>query len=73
MAGEDSEPAGPSEPLEPDAIILPGERRTGVDPRVGVADARGAVRKRPNSWRGRGKARKPPSAERHNDGRGPRG
>ncbi|TCC02717.1 hypothetical protein [Kribbella soli] len=56
-----------SEPLEPDRIITPDEQTT--DPREGVADARGAVRRRPRAWRGRGGRGKPPSSERQNEGR----
>ncbi|MFF0342221.1 hypothetical protein [Kribbella sp. NPDC004875] len=70
MAGEVSEPADRPEPVEPTRIIMPGEEHT--DPRAGVADARGAVLRRPRSWRGRGGVRRPGSAERQNNGREPR-
>ena len=56
-----------SEPLEPDRIITPAELLK--DPREGVADARGAVRRLPRLWRGRGARNRPPSSERHNEGR----
>jgi hypothetical protein len=56
-----------SEPLDPDRIITPAEQIK--DPREGVADARGAVRRRLRLWRARGGSRPSQSSERQNEGR----
>jgi len=56
-----------SEPLDPDRIITPAEQIK--DPREGVADARGAVRRRLRLWRARGAPKPSQSSERHNEGR----
>jgi hypothetical protein len=57
-----------SEPLEPDRIVTPAEQIK--DPREGVADARGAVRRRLRRWGGgRGPRNRSQSSERHNEGR----
>jgi hypothetical protein len=58
-----------AEPLEPDRVVTAEELLAEKDPRRGVADASGAVKRRPRSWRGRGAVRRDQGAERQNEGR----
>jgi hypothetical protein len=58
-----------SEPLEPDEVLTAEELLAKKDPRIGVADANGAVKWRPRLWRGRGAPRRNPGTDRHNEGR----
>ncbi|WP_329001660.1 hypothetical protein OHA18_01595 [Kribbella sp. NBC_00709] len=58
-----------TEPLEPDQVFTAEELLKKRDPRDGVADANGAVKRRPRLWRGGGRQGKAQSSERHNEGR----
>jgi hypothetical protein len=58
-----------SEPVEPDQVFTAEELLRQRDPRDGVADANGAVKRRPRLWRGGGRRGKAQGTERHNEGR----
>jgi hypothetical protein len=59
---------GSEEPLEPDQVFTAEEMLAKRDPRRGVADANGAVKRRPRLWRGGGRIRRDRGAERQNEG-----
>jgi len=63
-----AEPGKP-EALEPDKVMTAAEVLAEKDPRRGVADAKGAVQRRPRLWRGGGRIRRDQGAERQNEGR----
>jgi hypothetical protein len=58
-----------TEPLEPDRIFTAEELLKQRDPRDGVADANGAVKRRPRLWRGGGRRGTAKGSERQNEGR----
>ncbi|NIK57867.1 hypothetical protein [Kribbella shirazensis] len=57
-----------SEPLEPDQVFTAEELLQKKDPRIGVADATGAVKRRPRLWRGGRWIRRDQGTERQNEG-----
>ncbi|RZU03352.1 hypothetical protein EV645_7379 [Kribbella rubisoli] len=58
-----------TEPLEPDRIFTAEELLKQRDPRDGVADANGAVKRRPRLRRGGGRRSTAQTSERQNEGR----
>jgi hypothetical protein len=62
------EPDAP-EPLEPDQLFTAEEMLAKRDPRRGVADVNGAVKRRPRLRRGGGRFRRDGGAERQYEGR----
>ncbi|MFI5698028.1 hypothetical protein ACIA58_39600 [Kribbella sp. NPDC051586] len=60
---------GTSEPMEPDRVFTAEELLAEKDPRIGVADANGAVKRRPRLRRGGGRRSTAQTSERQNEGR----
>ena len=58
-----------TEPLEPDRVFTAEELVRQRDPRDGVADANGAVKRRPRLRRGGGRRGTAQTSERQNEGR----
>lgn len=58
-----------TEPLEPDRVFTAEELIRQRDPRDGVADANGAVKRRPRLRRGGGRRSTAQTSERQNEGR----